>query len=152
MAGNLDDGTFQWQRSGARLLLIFDGHCGICTRFAEWVRERDAAGHVLSLPGQTPGLLQAVGLTKGEVDREAWALDRNGRGYSGAAAINRTLREIGGGWALMARAYRIPGVRQCEDAGYRWFARNRGRFSRWGLIPACERPGATCDSDDVRST
>ena len=148
MAGNLGDDTARWQRDDERLLLIFDGHCGICTRFAEWVQRHDRAQRAQVLPNQTPGLLHACGLTRAEVDREAWVLDRVGRAYGGAAAINRTLRELDGPWAIIARAYAIPGLRHLEDAGYRWFARHRGRFSRWGAIPACERPGARCASDD----
>ena len=107
---------------------------------------------MLLLPSQAPGLLHAIGLTKAEVDRKAWTIDRNRRGYGWAAAINRTLCEIGGRWELAAPAYRLTGMRQIEDASYSWFARNRGRFSRWGVIPACERPDVICGQEHVSAT
>ena len=132
---------------GAELLLIFDGHCGVCTRFADWVQRRDASGRVRLLPSQASGLLEATGLTRVDLDREAWALDRSGRWYAGAAAINRTLRELGGPSRLLALADPVPGIKWCEDIGYRWFATHRGRLSRWGVIPACERPGGECGAD-----
>ena len=140
------DDAFEWPQGDARLLLIFDGHCGVCTRLVEWVQRRDHARRVLLLPSQTPGLVQSVGLTQAEADREAWAIDGSGRAYGGAAAINRTLRELHGPWSMIGRAYTLPGVRQCGDAGYRWFARHRHWFSRWGVVPACARPGARCVS------
>lgn len=128
---------------GARLLLIYDGWCGVCTRTVEWVRRRDPAGRVWTLPNQVPGLKERVGLTRAQVDRAAWAIDRAGRRFAGAAAINRTLEELGG-WRFVARLYRLPGIRQIEDLAYAVFAANRGRFARWGVVPACERPGAEC--------
>ncbi len=107
------------------------------------MRRRDPAGRVLALPNQSPGLLARTRLSREEVDREAWAIDRAGRRYAGAAAINRTLAELGP-WRALARLYAVPGVRQAEDVVYRWFAANRARFARWGAVPACARPGADC--------
>jgi predicted DCC family thiol-disulfide oxidoreductase YuxK len=146
MARGISD-ALRHQLQGADLLLIFDGHCGVCTRFADWVQHCDASGRVRLVPSQAHGLLDATGLTRAELDREAWALDRSGRWYAGAAAINRVLRALGGSWRLLALAYAVPGVRWCEDAGYRWFARHRSRLSRWGVTPACERPGGECVGD-----
>ena len=102
---------------------------------------------MLALPNQTPGLLARIGLTRAQVDRAAWAISRDGRRDAGAAAINRTLHELGGRWRLLARLYTLPGVRWCEDRCYDWFARHRGRFTRWGATPACERPDVPCEKD-----
>jgi predicted DCC family thiol-disulfide oxidoreductase YuxK len=110
----------------------------------DWVRARDPAGRVLALPNQTPGLLDRTGLTRAQVDAAAWAIDRAGRRHGGAAAINRTLRELGA-WRWLAALYAVPPLRWCEDRFYAWFARNRARFARWGAVPACERPGVSCE-------
>ena len=98
---------------------------------------------MLALPNQSPGLLARTHLSREEVDREAWAIDGAGRHFAGAAAINRTLAELGR-WRVLARLYALPGIRQAEDAFYRWFAANRGRFARWGAVPACARPDMDC--------
>ena len=111
----------------------------------EWVRACDSAGRVLALPNQTPGLSSRLGLARADVDRALWAITPDGRRYAGAAAVNRTLSELGGAWPLLARLYGMPGLRWCEDRFYDWFARNRGRFARWGVTPACDQPDVPCE-------
>jgi predicted DCC family thiol-disulfide oxidoreductase YuxK len=126
-----------------QLLLIYDGWCGVCARAARWIRRHDPDRRLLLLPNQTPGLRRRIGLSKEDVDRAVWVIDAAGRRYEGAAAINRTLAELGR-WRYLAALYRLPLIRRSEDQCYRWFAANRGRFARWGITPACERPGAGC--------
>src|SRR5690348_13672757 len=88
----------EWER--ARLVVLFDGWCGFCTRCVEWVRARDSAGRVLALPNQTPGIRERFGLSKAQVDRELYAIARDRRVYHGAAAVARVFRELGGPWPL----------------------------------------------------
>lgn len=109
-----------------------------------WVRRRDPAGRVPALPNQLPGLVEACGLTRADVDRAAWAIDLRGNRWAAAAAVNRVLTELGGGWALLALSYRLAPVAWLEEKVYAWVARNRGRFSRLGIAPECEEPGVDC--------
>ena len=102
---------------------------------------------MLVLPNQTPGLREGVGLSRAELDREAWAIDAVGVRYAGAAAANRVLRELPG-WRLFARAYEIAPFGWVEDRVYDWIAAHRGWFSRAGVKPECERPGVECAADD----
>lgn len=134
---------------GARILLIYDGWCGICTRTVDWLRARDHAGRLITLPSQTPGLAERTGISRAHTDRAAWVVDRQGRRFAGAAAINRALWELGGGWRVVAWCYRLPLVRWAEQRGYRWFAAHRGRFARWGVVPGCARPGTSCSPEGV---
>jgi predicted DCC family thiol-disulfide oxidoreductase YuxK len=111
------------------------------------VQAHDAAGRVLALPNQTPGLLDRVGLTRAQVDRDAWAVlpaDPAGHRWAGAAAINRTLRELGGVWVWLGAAYHFPPIRWLEDGVYRQVARHRHRLSFLRLTPECNRPGVPC--------
>jgi len=128
---------------GARLLVVYDGWCGVCTRSVRWIRRHDPDRRVLVLPNQAPGLRELTDLTKQRVDRSVWAIDTSGRRYEGAAAINRTLEELGR-WRYVAALYRLSLIRRVEERFYHWFARNRGRFARWGITPTCERAGANC--------
>ncbi|SRR6266581_1489414 len=111
---------------------------------ARWVRRRDRAGRVLAIPNQKPGVLERYGLTRQEVDRAAWTFDAQGRRLEAAAAINRVLRELGWGWRVFAAAYRPRPIAAVEEAVYRWFARNRSRFHRFGVTPECDEPSAGC--------
>ncbi|MGI8554675.1 MAG: thiol-disulfide oxidoreductase DCC family protein [Dehalococcoidia bacterium] len=111
----------------------------------DWVRMRDPAGRVLALPSQTPGLIEQIGLTRTQVNRSVWVITRDGRCYHSAAASNRVLQELQHShWRVLARLYRVPGLGRWEEWCYAWFARNRGHFVRWGMTPACERPGVPC--------
>jgi predicted DCC family thiol-disulfide oxidoreductase YuxK len=127
-----------------RLVLLFDGTCGPCTRFAGWVRRWDAAGRIQVIPNQSPGVLPALGLTRAEVDRSAWAVEPGGRRREGAAALNRVLEELGGAWRLLATPYRLAILAAGEEAAYRWLAANRERLAWLGVTPECERPGVAC--------
>ena len=111
---------------------------------ARWVRRRDRAGRVLAIANQGKGVLARYGLTRDEADRAAWTIDREGR-LEGAAAVNRVWRELGGGWAALAGAHRLRPAAGVEEAAYRWFARNRTRFSRFGVSPECDEPESDCE-------
>jgi predicted DCC family thiol-disulfide oxidoreductase YuxK len=110
---------------------------------ARWVRRRDRAGRVLAVANQKRGVLALYGITREEADRAAWTIDRDGRRLEGAAAASRVMREMGGGWGVVARAYGPLGF--VEEAVYRWFARNRSSFHRFGIRPECDQPGSECE-------
>jgi predicted DCC family thiol-disulfide oxidoreductase YuxK len=132
-------------QEAARLWLVFDGTCGFCTRSARWVQARDRAGRIALIHAQAPGQRDRFGLSPAETDRAAWAFDRIGRRWEGAAAMNRALRQLDGPWGLLGALYAVPPVRWVEDRVYRWVARNRPLLSRlWGVTPPCDEPGARC--------
>jgi predicted DCC family thiol-disulfide oxidoreductase YuxK len=113
---------------------------------ARWVRRRDRAGRVLAVANQSPGALERYGVSRAEADRAAWTVDPSGNRLEGAAAINRALDELGGGWRAISALYRLRPIAAAEEAFYRWFAPRRSRFHRLGVTPECEEPGAGCAS------
>ena len=108
-----------------RLVLVYDGECEFCGRLARWVERSDWRRRVIVRPSQEPGLIEGLGLTPAEVGRAAWAVEPGGRKFEGAAAINRVLRELGGGWRLAASLYGVAPMGWLEDAYYRRVARRR---------------------------
>ena|SRR5487761_39541 len=112
---------------------------------ARWVRRRDRAGRVLAIANQERGALARYGITREEADRAAWTIDKDGRRSQGAAAVSALMGEMGGGWAVVARAYRLRPLAVVEEAVYRWFARNRSSFHRFGVCPECDEPGSNCE-------
>ncbi|HAC45172.1 MAG TPA: hypothetical protein DCF65_03795 [Chloroflexi bacterium] len=92
---------------------------------ARWVQRHDRAGRIDPRPNQEPGLIEHLGLTPDDVARAAWAVEPDGKKFEGAAGINRVLKELGRGWALLAVAYSVPQIRWIENAYYRRVARRR---------------------------
>jgi predicted DCC family thiol-disulfide oxidoreductase YuxK len=100
---------------------------------------------VLAVPSQRPGLPERYGLSREQTDREAWAVDRRGRRWAGAAAINQALRQIDGPWPLVGALYALPPLAWLERRVYRWVATHRHWLSRvWSTTPACEEPDGGC--------
>jgi predicted DCC family thiol-disulfide oxidoreductase YuxK len=64
-------------------------------------------------------------MSRDEVARAVWAVEPGGRKFEGAAAINRTLRELGGRWALLGSLYRVQPMRWVQDSYYKRVARRR---------------------------
>jgi predicted DCC family thiol-disulfide oxidoreductase YuxK len=108
-----------------RVTLVYDGECEFCTRLARWVQQRDRRGRISVRPNQEEGLIEGLGLSREEVDRAAWAVESGGRKFEGAAAINRVLSELGGGWAVVSRLYRVSLIGWVEDRYYARVARRR---------------------------
>jgi predicted DCC family thiol-disulfide oxidoreductase YuxK len=109
---------------------------------ARWVRRRDRAGRVLAVASQNRGALERYGITREEADRAAWTVDHDGCRLEGAAAINRVMEELG--WRALPALYRLRPVAAAEEAFYRWFARSRSAFRRFGVEPECDEPGSDC--------
>jgi predicted DCC family thiol-disulfide oxidoreductase YuxK len=109
-----------------RLTLVYDGDCEFCARLARWVERHDRRGRVVVRPNQEAGI-ESLGLTREEVDRASWAVERGGR-FEGAAGINRVLRELDGGWRVLGSLYLAPPIGWLED---RYYARIARRRSWW---------------------
>jgi len=100
---------------------------------------------VLALPSQLPATTQRFGLTRDQLDRAAWTIDRNGRKLAGAAAVNRTLAALGGVFALIAQLSHVPGIGRLEERAYEWIATHRHAFRRLGVAPECDQPDVECE-------
>ncbi len=130
-----------------RLILLFDGYCGFCTRTVQWLLARDREGRILAMPSQTPGLRERHGLTRAQTDRSIWVIDAgSGRALGSAAlAANLLLAQLPAPWRWLTGLAFLPGMPQLQQQAYFFVARHRGRLGRWyGVVPPCERPGALC--------
>ena len=90
---------------------------------------------MLAIPSQSPGARERYGLTQDNVDRAAWAIEPGGTRHRGAAAVNRALAELPGGWPRVAALYRRQPFRALEDAAYVLVARSRHWLSRLTRTP-----------------
>jgi predicted DCC family thiol-disulfide oxidoreductase YuxK len=114
--------------------LIYDADCGFCTqtakRLKKWTNQQvDIVGWQF-----VPEQMAMLGLTAEDGLTQVWYVDANGRLFGGAEAVNRSLRYC---WWLrpISYLYFVPGIRQLQNWGYRWVARNRYKFP--GSTDAC---------------
>ena len=119
----------------------FDGVCGMCTRFAYFVRRMDRTGTLDIAPFQPPGSAERLGLDPVRMLQSSWWLDSSGAVYGGAEAVNAAL-SAALGTRLPLFVYRIPGVGALQEFAYRWVATHRYRFP--GTTPYCESHPVAC--------
>ena len=109
-------------------ILLFDGHCRLCSAGSRRLQRLARKGAVERLDFQDPEVLARFpGLTHEECMREVKLIDGRGRTYGGAEAVARMIatRPVLGAWAYL---YYVPGLRQLVDLAYGWVARSRYRL------------------------
>jgi len=99
---------------------------------------------VTIVPSQAPGVPEAHGLTQADCRRSAWAVDEQGRAWSGAGAAAAAL-DAGFGVGIFRALYRIPPLGAIGELGYRVIARIRHRLP--GTIPYCQRHPKICEGE-----
>jgi predicted DCC family thiol-disulfide oxidoreductase YuxK len=115
----------------AALAALFDGQCGVCTRAAAWVRERDPGGRVERLDlRQAAAAARFPRISATAAREQLHVVDPSGRVWIGIDGLGRLLREIPG-WRWLGRAIGAPGLRGVAGVAYRAFARRRLFFNRW---------------------
>lgn len=148
---------------GRRLLVVYDGHCGLCNRSVRWFLRRDARdrlrfaasqsekvaevlarqGFIPALPAQE--LSAATSLTSSVSINPDTILVLRGietdaeQLLTHSNAILAILRELPRPWPVVAAALRLIS-RPLRDLGYRIIARNRYRI--WGRLESCPIPTA----------
>ena len=116
------------QPADARLLVLYDADCGICTRSARLLQRLDRDRRLRLVPLQEAGAID--GAPPLEALLEAIHVrDRHGAWYVAGAACGRIADEIPIARPL-ALVGRLPGVLPVVEWAYRRVAGNRHRLSR----------------------
>lgn len=137
------------QISNACPLILYDGVCGMCNRFVQFVLRHDRRGtfrfaslqspcaaRILAACGANPGALDTVYVIP-NFDPEGSAGPSQTDFLSRSDAVLFVLHELGGLWRAVAIALRwMP--RFIRDWGYRVIAGNRYRI--FGRHPTCPVP------------
>lgn len=110
-----------------RYTLVYDGHCRVCNRFVDGVRQWDR-GRELDLVPQAEDVTTRFPWIPPAAFAEAMQLvGPGGETWQGAAALEQLLIVLPRGrW--IAWVFRIPFARALAERFYRWFARNRYRM------------------------
>ena len=135
------------------VLFIFDGRCGVCTRFVRMLRDleslsrafhgRDPGSRVRMVPYQKPGVTRSTGLSLEDCRASAWAVSSDGERYRGAEAISVVI-SCAIGTRIPHTLYRLPLIGDLQDIVYGWIAANRRRLP--GDKPYCSQYPGNCQS------
>ena len=120
-------------------VIFFDGVCGLCDRFVDFVIRRDPNGvfHFATLQGEAA----AERLDEADVHdlKTVVVIDSTGT-HRKSAAVLSVLRRLGGFWRVAAAAlWLVP--RPLRDLGYTWIASNR--YAIFGKKETCRLPTAS---------
>lgn len=110
-----------------RPIIIFDGHCVLCSGFARMVLRRDKRGVFRLLPAQSPlgeALYRHYGLPTPSYETNI--LIEDGRAWFKSTGSIRMLRRLGFPWSLTPAFLILPET--LRDAAYGVIARNRLRW------------------------
>jgi predicted DCC family thiol-disulfide oxidoreductase YuxK len=120
-------------------VVIFDGHCVICTGQIERLAAWDKAGRLAFLSLHDPIVAERYpDLNHDDLMKNMYVVDQQGRRYRGASAIRYLSRTLPRLWWL-APVLHIPGTLPLWQWLYQQVAKRRYRFGR---IESCEN--GTC--------
>lgn len=124
-----------------RPVIIFDGHCALCSGWARFILRRDRQARYRLLPAQTPlGRALYVHFGLDPRDYETNILIADGLAWFKSESSIRMAEGLGFPWSL-AGLFRIVPL-AVRDPLYDWVARNRLRL--FGRTDVCYRsePGS----------
>lgn len=102
--------------------IVFDGECTTCRALAAWARTRLPA-HVELVDART-WHQRSAHPSAAELDASVWWLEGE-RHWSGAAAVARSLRALGGPWRVLGAVLDLRALRPAAESAYRFVARHR---------------------------
>ena len=130
------------------VLFIFDGRCGVCTRFVRILRGLESLtrplhgrNRVRMVPYQMPGVTRSTGLSLEDCRASAWAVSSDGERYRGAEAIGVAVSGVIG-TRIPHALYKLPLVGNLQDLAYGWIAASRRRLP--GDKPYCSQYPGNC--------
>lgn len=123
-------------RGSADPVVFFDGVCGLCNSFVDFLLAEDAAAlfKLAPLQGETASRVLPQGLAT-RLDTIA-LVDEAGRVHTKSDAVLAIFGRLGGFWRLLSFARFLP--RALRDTVYDFVARNR--YAWFGKLDACRMP------------
>lgn len=117
-------------------VVYYDGICGLCDRFVQFVLSRDRAGRYHFAPLQGSTAKARLPVPQDPAALTTVVLDDEGRLRTRSDAALAILAGLGGLWRMASALRVVP--RPLRDAVYDWIARNRHRW--FGRREACRVP------------
>jgi predicted DCC family thiol-disulfide oxidoreductase YuxK len=117
-------------------ILFFDGVCGLCNRFVDFVLKHDRHGQIVFAPLQ--GATAAASLPEDVVQKLDTVVFLDGNRWRiRSSAIVRIFWQLGGVWSILGTLlWLVP--KPVRDLGYKIVARSRYRL--FGQKETCRLP------------
>ena len=116
-------------------IIYFDGFCGLCNRFVDFLLRADRSRRFRFAPVQGSTALEKL-KPPPSPDPTTIVLESDGRLLEKSDAVLAIFRQLGGLWRLAGLFRLIP--RAGRDRVYDWIARNR--YARFGKRDTCRLP------------
>ena len=123
-------------READRAVVWFDGFCGLCNRFVDFLLRIDRRRRLRFGPIQ--GTAAEGRFRAGDADPETIVFETGERLFERSDGVLQAMGRVGGAWTLSMYLGLVP--RAVRDTVYRWVARNRYRW--FGRRDACRLPTA----------
>lgn len=122
-------------RPGGDAIVFFDGFCGLCNRFVDFLLARDRDHRLWFAPLQGITASQRLGRLESS-DPDSIVYLEGDHIEDRSTAVLSAVGRLGGGWSFVALLGLLPGP--LRDAMYRVLARNRYRW--FGRTETCRLP------------
>lgn len=117
-------------------IILFDGECNLCNRFARFIASRDSKKSFALAPLQW-GIL--VGLVDQNQRRDSIVLLEGNHKFTESDALIRICRNLCFPWPLLQVFVIVP--RPLRNSFYRWIALHRMRWFGRSLVCPLPEPG-----------
>jgi predicted DCC family thiol-disulfide oxidoreductase YuxK len=108
--------------------ILYDGSCGFCSRWVQFWGPTLSRRNIAIAELQEPWVADELKLRSDELLDDIRLVTRDGQLVNGGDVYLYATRRIWWAWPFCA-IFSLPGFNFLLHAGYRWFARNRFRFS-----------------------
>lgn len=119
-----------------RLILLYDGVCGLCDRTVQWILRRDPGGAMRFATLQGEIGRTALHRLPQLADVDSVVLLHPGGAWVRSTAVLEIARYVGGVWGLAVIGYIVP--RAIRDWVYDQVAKRR--YATFGKFDACPLP------------
>ena len=133
------------------ILVLFDGDCGFCNRFVQFIFHRDKENRFLFTAQQSPlGMDTLKQYALQPMDSVVVVTDYqtdHAQSFTEAEAVFQVLRHLPGMWKVFSIVRILP--TWILNKAYRWFAKHR--YTLFGRSEACFLPDKTFRSKCIDS-
>lgn len=122
-------------KEGEKGIVFFDGVCGLCNTFVDFLLKRKNANRFLFAPLQGENAEDRLANELRE-NMDTVIYLKKGKTYTESTAALQILKDLGGAWVLLFGLIIIPPF--IRNGIYRWVAKNR--FKWFGKKDSCRMP------------